>query len=570
MSEQETGHETVKCRECGALRQGAGSSDGCPVCLLGIGARGNRENAFGEQQFAERYRIESFMGRGGMGQVFKAIDSQLGREVAVKLLVGNRYQDHEKVKRFRQEALTLSKVNHPNVCTIHDVGVSPEGPYIVMELVHGQTIGELVKGRALSLNQSLDLMLQACKGVHAIHAKGIVHRDIKPSNVMVTAGNLVKIVDFGLATRANRGRDDQTAFDAPENTLTDEVKTVAGHVVGTPNYMSPEQASGRFVDARTDVFSLGAVFYVMLTHQPPFQAETPMLTMHAIIGRDYKPVRDKNPDVPEAVANLVEKMLGDIEERFESFDPVMEALELQLAAAPNETTIAMTGGTRGMDVSVARSPQSRSKVVRIRASSVSIILLCMLVFLGVWFWLRPLPKTPDMETSATSGVVLKAYHAHRLSEVVAVVIDPAVYSDQKSGSSNASYLEYDFYELLKTTISEVLLENAVPVRAFDNEGWSEVARVSRFKDGSLDFSKTVSSLLRENDANLFITIGGYFDQMSNTYQFDISLVDSAGISFQSSHMEFKDQAIQDRDDVVVRDSFEAWFDENFERSSTSE
>lgn len=175
-----------------------------------------------------------------------------------------------------------------------------------------------------------------------------------------------------------------------------------------------------------------------------------------------------------------------------------------------------------------------------------------------------------METSATSGVVLKAYHAHRLSEVVAVVIDPAAYSDQKSGSSNASYLEYDFYELLKTTISEVLLENAVPVRALDNEGWSEVARVRRFKDASLDFSKTVSSLLRENDANLFITIGGYFDQMSNTYQFDISLVDSAGISFQSSHMEFKDQAIQDRDDVVVRDSFEAWFDENFERSSTSE
>jgi len=567
MTEQETESEMVKCRECGTLIREADSTVGCPVCLLEKGGHENPENAFGGRQFAERYRIESFMSRGGMGQVFKAIDSQLGREVAIKLLVGKRYQDHEKVKRFRQEALTLSKVNHPNVCTIHDVGVSAEGPYIVMELVHGQTIGKLVKGGALPINQSLELMLQACRGGHAIHAKGIVHRDIKPSNVMVTAGNLLKIVDFGLATRSNRSRSDGTNCDAPENTLTDEVRTVAGHIVGTPNYMSPEQASGRFVDVRTDVFSLGAVFYVMLTGQPPFQAETPMLTMHAIIDRDYKPVRDLNPAVPEAVADLVDKMLADIDDRFESFKPVMETLEKQIATSSLENTVVEACSEGGVNGDVTSDPKTRSNVVRVR---VIIALIGMLLFLGVWFWRWLLPDWPRGATSNGSGWMIKVEEPQFWIEVVAVVIDPVEFSDQKSHNRNASDVEREFYELLKQTAHEVLAENAVPIRVFDYQGWMKFESVHRYEDGTLDFTNAVINLLQENEANLFITIGGYFDQVSNAYHFDVGVLNSEGVVFQSSHMEFEDQMVQVADRAAVRESFVAWFDENFERSTSTE
>lgn len=565
MSDQETEHEMVKCPECGALLRGSDSSVGCPVCLSGIRLRENRENGHGEQPFAERYRIDSFMGRGGMGQVFKAVDSQLGREVAIKLLVGNRYQDHEKVKRFRQEALSLSKVNHPNVCTIHDVGVSAEGPYIVMELVHGQTIGELVKGAAMPVNQTLDLMLQACRGIHAIHAKGIVHRDIKPSNVMVATGNLVKIVDFGLATRASRRCAEGTAFEVPENTLTDEVQTIAGHIVGTPNYMSPEQASGRLVDARTDVFSLGAVFYVMLTGTPPFQAETPMLTMHAIISREYRPIRDRNPEVPEAMAGLVDKMLADIEERFVDFAEVMEALEIQMADSALENTPAMASDASRVDVNGTHSPRVQSKVVPIRAVLVAVILFCML-FLGVW--LRTGRREPVVPVNPVWR--FKADHAMDSYPVEAVVIEPAANNNQKSGARDTSGIEHEFVEWLKTSITAVLVENAVPLRAFDGENWSNITSVSRAENGSLDFQNAVSSLLRENDANLFITISGYFEPMGNTHQFDVSFLNAQGDRVQSSHLVFEDQAIKGRDDVVLRETLAKWFDENFVRASAGE
>ena len=570
MSEQEKDRELAKCRECGALLRDADAPLGCPACLLGIGLQKNFGQSFDDQQFAERYRIDSFMGRGGMGQVFTAVDSQLGREVAIKLMVGDRYQDREKVKRFRQEALTLSKVNHPNVCTIHDVGVSADGPYIVMELVHGQTIGELVKGAAMPVNQALDLMLQACRGIDAIHSKGIVHRDIKPSNVMVATGNLVKILDLGLATRARKKHADETAFNAVDNTLTDEVQTLAGHIVGTPNYMSPEQASGKFVDARTDVFSLGAVFYVMLTGQPPFQAETPMLTMHAIISRDYKPVRTLNPAVPQAVANIVDKMLACIEDRFESLVMVMEALEMQIVTPSLENTVVEACGASEADGDVARVPQSQSNGVPTRTISASVALVCILVFLGFVFWPVLSPEKNQEAGSDASALMLNAGDPGNRGEVLAVVIDPVGFVDQLSHDMGASDVERRFHELLKQTAHEVLAENAVAIRAFDQRGWVKVANATRFDDGSLDFANAVSSLLRENKADLFITIGGYFDPMNNNYQFDISLVDSEGISFHSSHMEFEDQIVQIADREAVKKRFQTWFDENSERFSTGE
>ena len=562
MSEQEKDRELPKCRECGALLRDADTPLGCPACLLGIGLQKHFGQSFDDQQFAERYRIDSFMGRGGMGQVFTAVDSQLGREVAIKLMVGDRYQDREKVKRFRQEALILSKVNHPNVCTIHDVGVSSDGPYIVMELVHGQTIGELVKDAAMPVNQALDLMLQACRGIDAIHSKGIVHRDIKPSNVMVATGNLVKILDLGLATRARKKHADETAFNAVDNTLTDEVQTLAGHIVGTPNYMSPEQASGKFVDARTDVFSLGAVFYVMLTGQPPFQAETPMLTMHAIISRDYKPVRTLNPAVPQAVANIVDKMLSRIEDRFESLVMVMEALEMQIVNPSLENTVVEVCGASEPDRDVARVPTSKPNGVPIRTISASIVMVCISLLLGFWFWPLLLPERHQDAISEASGLMLNNQDLPTRIELFAVVIDPVDFVDQQSPDSEASGVEREFYELMKQMAHEVLTENAVPVRVFDQQAWEKVASVTRLKDGLLDFPNAVSRVLRENDAKLFVTIGGYFDERKDAYLFDVTLVDSEGTGVDFSHMEFPNQLVQAAGREPVKEALQMWFDDN--------
>lgn len=570
MSEKQTEHEMVKCPECATLLREEDSRIGCPACLLRIGLQESRRNHQDEQHFAERYRIDSFMGRGGMGQIFKAVDAQLGRAVAIKLLVSNRYQDHEKVKRFRQEALTLSKVNHPNVCTIHDVGVSAEGPYIVMELVRGQTIAELVKGEAMPMNQALELMLQACRGIHAIHAKGIVHRDIKPSNVMVAAGNLVKIVDFGLATRASKSRSDGTVFDEVENTLTDEVQTVEGHIVGTPNYMSPEQASGRFVDARTDVFSLGTVFYFMLTGRPPFQAETPMLTMHAIISRDYKPVRTLNPALPQSVANIVDEMLADIDDRFGSLAPVMAAIEMQIANPSLENTIVEVCGVSEVDEDCTRALKSRSEGASTRTISAFMVMACILMVLGIWFWPVLLPERYQDASSDAPVLMFNADGHQKLGEVLAVVIDPVDFVDQQSPDSEASDVERKFYELMKQMTHEVLAKNAVPVRVFDQQAWEKVASATRLNDGSLDFPNTVSRVLRENDAKLFITIGGYFDEINDTYLFEVTLVDSEGTGVDISHMEFPNQLVEAAEREAVKKAMQTWFDDKGEFFSADE
>ena len=563
MTEQETEYREVRCRECDTELNAADSGAGCPVCLLAIGLQdGPHQDNQQEQRFADRYRIDSFMDRGGMGQVFKAVDSQLGREVAIKLLIGSAYQDEQKVKRFRQEALTLSKVNHPNVCTIHDVGVSAEGPYIVMELVHSQTVGELAKGGALTINQSLDLMLQACRGIDAIHAQGIVHRDIKPSNIMVTAGNLVKIVDFGLATRVGRMQSADTQHAAVPATLTDEVETLAGHIVGTPNYMSPEQASGRFVDSRTDVFSLGAGFYVMLTGQPPFQAETPMLTMHAIISRDYLPVRERNPDVPQVVADIVDGMLGDIEDRFESLSPVMEQLESQTKSGIRTEQLAR------IETSVVPAKQVNIPVVsRLRSVMLPVVLsvaalVCLLTVISNW-------RSPPVFESAVNEELPKRGFLVRLPAdtepfmVNAVVIDPTTYSDQK-GFVGSSPAVSRFYEAMKLALASTLTDNAVAVREFDNDEWSEIDASTRTADGEIDFPRSVSRVLTEKQANLFLTIGGYLNQESTMYEYDIGFVNKDGTNFHSSHMEFADHIVQSEDSSVLPRSFHEWFADNFE------
>ena len=236
-----------------------------------------------------RYELLSRLGAGGMGEVWRARDHDLHRDVAVKFLPEKFAADPGRMGRFAQEARAASSLNHPNIVTIHEIGQTSGLPYIVMELVEGHTLRELIPpqdARPLGVRRLLEIGAQIADGLAKAHAAGIVHRDLKPENVMVTADGFVKVLDFGLAKlRADGPGGQEQWFDsaAPTWPESPSPQTGLGVVLGTAGYMSPEQARGRGVDYRSDQFTLGAILYEMATGRQAFRRETPAQTIAAII-----------------------------------------------------------------------------------------------------------------------------------------------------------------------------------------------------------------------------------------------------------------------------------------------
>ena len=212
-----------------------------------------------------RYEIRAKIGEGGMGEVYRARDTQLGRDVAVKVLPPTYSVDEQRLSRFEQEASAASALNHPNILIVHDIGSHDASPYVVSELLEGETLRTRVSGAPLAQRRAIDYALQIAHGLAAAHEKGIVHRDLKPDNLFVTKDARVKILDFGIAklTQADRSR---SQTDIP----TRRVDTGPGVVMGTVGYMSPEQVRGQAVDHRSDIFSLGAILYEMLSGRRAF------------------------------------------------------------------------------------------------------------------------------------------------------------------------------------------------------------------------------------------------------------------------------------------------------------
>jgi len=252
------------------------------------------------------YRVISQLGQGGMGVVYEAEDTSLGRHVALKFLPPELAQDSAMLERFQREARAASALNHPGICTVHAIDEFGGRHFIAMELLEGETLGERVRRGALDIQQLCDVGVQIADALESAHAKGIVHRDIKPANIFINSRGQAKILDFGLAKIEIKRTGGQS--EAPTTARADEL-TRAGTTLGTVSYMSPEQARAQLTDARTDLFSLGAVLYQVATGVLPFQGDSSAVIFEAILNRDPVPVQQINPSLPADLGRILSKAL---------------------------------------------------------------------------------------------------------------------------------------------------------------------------------------------------------------------------------------------------------------------
>jgi serine/threonine protein kinase/Tol biopolymer transport system component len=346
------------------------------------------------------YQVLEKLGEGGMGVVYKARDTRLNRLVAIKVLPPDKTADSARRARFFQEAQTASALNHPNIVTIYEIDRDADCDFIVMELVPGRTLDAAI-GRGLKLGDTLKFAIQTADALTAAHRAGIVHRDLKPSNVMVTDSGTVKVLDFGLAklTEAAASADDETrTANAAAPPLTER-----GAIVGTVAYMSPEQAEGKTVDARSDIFSFGSLLYEMVTGQRAFHRDTKMSTLSAILRDDPKPLSAQAPrDLEKVIARCLRK---DPARRFQHMDDIKIALE----------ELKEESDSGRMSEMLPASPAPKLRMAFLYAGFAVILILASLL---IWQFRKP--------TAASPGFTLR-----QLTQDSGLTYQPAISADGK-------------------------------------------------------------------------------------------------------------------------------------------
>lgn len=294
--------------------------------------------------FGGVYEIKALIASGGMGEIYRAFDTRLQRIVAIKTLPAHVSRDPAWRERFRREAQSVSRLNHPHICTLHDIGIEGDVQYLVMEYIEGETLeARLARGR-LSVASALEYSLQIADALDTAHRQGVVHRDVKPSNVMLTKSG-VKVLDFGLARRLIAG-----SVDVPP-TETARTLTVEGTILGTPQYMSPEQVEARPLDARTDIFSFGAVAYEMFTGARAFRGDSPARLLSAVLKDDPQPIAELAPEVPPLLAATISRCLAKApEDRWQTANDLLFHLRTLAAATQPIERPRSTAARRGRSV----------------------------------------------------------------------------------------------------------------------------------------------------------------------------------------------------------------------------
>ena len=401
------------------------------------------------------YHVLSLLGSGGMGEVYLAEDTRLKRQVALKVLPAQLTTSKDRLRRFEQEARAASALNHPNIITIHEIGQADGLNFIVTEFIEGETLRQRMAGARMDVPVVLDVAAQVAGALAVAHAAGIVHRDLKPENIMVRADGLIKVLDFGLAKLTEAP---VSNFDSETPTVA-RVDTKVGTVMGTARYMSPEQARGLNVDARTDIFSLGVVLYEMLAGRGPFAGETPADIISVLLHKEPQPLSTLAPDVPAELQHIVNKaMRKDKEERYQTSRSLLTDLktlkqELEFTAKLKRSAASDSKDTATQNSAPAPSANAASEHAETQAAAarptssaeyiasqigehrgvaaVVALLLFAAIAVGYWFYV---------------------HRASNLTQIESIAVLPFI---NASGNADVEYLSDGMTESLINSLSQL-------------------------------------------------------------------------------------------------------------------